>query len=681
MFSEASKGNADSVDVIKSAAKLQDTIVQATSVIKGSTGGAGLDTSSITKSIAQKVLNGEQVNLDDSNQVGELIDLAARTENKAISEDNIKKAAKVIALQNELKEAATSAAASIEEAALEVSRIQSFAQSETRSDLEALADNKTTVEDLEIKYERQNVVGLVSTSTAGPLFGVDARSGTFQFNTATFEVKETGEIVSSLKINRADGNLGAVTLRLTPMAVTATAGSDFTDSSFTVTFGDQELFKTVDLSQWILDDTDTEATETFEIALEIDTANGTDARLGERVVATGTILDDDTVGVFGFARSQVSVDENSLEAPGIVIQRTDGSRGEVKVTIEAVERPRGATQGQDYSLTTTELIFADGVLKRRLTFDVIDDQLLEPNEAFQLNIASVIGEFAGASVGANQSATVTIVSDEVNSAPIISSIEDQIIEEGENLSGVTFTVSDDYTAASQLTVSAASSDDILLRDSAITLTPGAQTGEWILSATPTVDRTGDTTIMVTVRDGVLANSTSFELFVINVNDPPLMSALPATIMAVGQAVTVPLKIIDIDNGISEVFLSPQADNEDYLLQDKIRFVGSGNSWEIIFNENGTATGSALYTLTVTDIDGAQSSQTFRVYFSDPGTIAKQPTINFSIGANNTLILSWEEGYELYESDDLEQGFSPVAGAQTPYVVEMANIRFYILVGK
>jgi len=680
MFSEASKGNADSVDVIKSAAKLQDTIVQATSIIKGSTEGAGLDTSSITKSLAQKVLNGETVNLDDSNQVGELIDSAAKTENKTISADNVKKAASVIAQGNEMKEAATSAATSIEEAALEMSRIQSFAQSETRSDLEALADNKTTVEELDIKYERQNVVGLVSTSTAGPLFGVDARSGTFQFNTTNFKVKENGEVVSDLKINRADGNLGEVTLRLTPKAGTASAGSDFADSSFTVTFGDQELFKTVNLSQWVLDDLDTEASETFELALEIDTTNGTGAKLGEQILATGSILDDDTVGVFQFARTQVSVNENSEETTGVVIERTDGSRGEVKLTIQAIERPQGAVQGQDFDLTMTEVIFADGVLKRRLTFNVIDDQLLESSETFQMNITSVESEFPGASVGANKSTTVQIVSDEINNVPVISSIDDQILEEGENLSGVTFTVSDDYTAASQLTVSAASSDDILLRDSAITLTPGAQTGEWILSATPTVDRTGDTTITVTVRDGVLTNSTSFNLYVINVNDPPQMSELPATIMAVGQAVTVPLTIIDIDNGRGEVFISPQADNEDYLLQDKMRFVGSGNNWEIIFNENGTATGSALYTLTVTDSGGAQSSQTFRVYFSDPGTIVTPPTINFSVGANNTLILSWEEGYELYESTDLRQGFSPVAGAQTPYVVDMVNIRFYMLKG-
>ena len=680
MFSEANKGNTESIGVIKSTAKLQDTIVLGSILIHGGEG-SGLDTSSITQAMVQKVINGEQLNLDDPNSVGQIIDSAAKRSNKQISADYVNKVSSVIALQNELKESTTLSGKSAAQVALEISRIQSFAQSESRSDVESLTAGKTTVDDLDVKYDRENLLGLVSSTAAGPILGIDARAGTFQFNAPQFEVIETGEIISSIKITRSEGNLGKVKVLVTPEQVTALVGQDFIDQKISLTFEDQELFKVVDVGQWILNDALSETSEEMEIILTIENSNAADARIGDQASARGLILDDDSVGAFQFSTPQSSFNENTTSEPSVVVERVNGSRGQVKVTFMVTKLPGGAELGQDFEFSTSEIIFGDGVLKRRLYFTMLDDLLLEPTEHFGLEITSVDGEFSGASIAENKSTLIHILSDEINLPPTISVLDDQVIEEGRALVGVPFFVFDDFTHLVDLRVTGQSSDSTLLKNEDIVLVPGPNIGEWFLSATPILDRAGDTTITIAVYDGQLQSTTSFLLVVNNVNNAPSMSQLPKEITAIGQAVTLPLQISDMDTPIEEVFVSIQANLNANLTQDKIRVTGSGGNWQIVLNENGTAIGTGHYTLTVTDSGGAQTSQNFRVYFSEPGMIPDKPALNFTIGSNNTLILTWEGDWQLFQSNELIADFRPINNAQSPYVINMEESGFFMLKGE
>jgi CSLREA domain-containing protein len=138
--------------------------------------------------------------------------------------------------------------------------------------------------------------------------------GTLQFSAATYTVAENaGPAV--ITITRTGGSAGTASVKIDTSNGTATAGSDYTGVSQTVTFNDGETSKTVNVA--ITDDLLNEPDETVNLTLS--NAGGS-ATLGSPATAVLTIANDDPVGGYiKFSAPNYNVNEGGVAT--ITVQR------------------------------------------------------------------------------------------------------------------------------------------------------------------------------------------------------------------------------------------------------------------------------------------------------------------------------------------------------------------------
>jgi len=113
--------------------------------------------------------------------------------------------------------------------------------------------------------------------------------GTLAFLTSSVEIIE-GAVRLSPEVRRTNGTVGQITVDFDTRAVSATAGSDYVAAAGTLTFADGEFQKTIDID--ILDDTDLEGRETFDLVLSNPTGGATLGTLGSTSIA---IIDDESM--------------------------------------------------------------------------------------------------------------------------------------------------------------------------------------------------------------------------------------------------------------------------------------------------------------------------------------------------------------------------------------------------
>ncbi|MDJ0927463.1 MAG: Calx-beta domain-containing protein [Gammaproteobacteria bacterium] len=133
---------------------------------------------------------------------------------------------------------------------------------------------------------------------AGPVWSMDepfaaAATGTLQFTAAAYSVAEDGW-VATITVSRVGGSAGAATIDYATAAGTATAGSDYTETTGTLNWADGDSAnKSFDIT--IFDNDVVESSETVNVSL----SNPTGASAGAIVDAVLTITDDDTGGGSG----------------------------------------------------------------------------------------------------------------------------------------------------------------------------------------------------------------------------------------------------------------------------------------------------------------------------------------------------------------------------------------------
>ncbi len=239
--------------------------------------------------------------------------------------------------------------------------------------------------------------------------------GALQFSSATYSVSESGGN-AVITISRTGGTAGTTSVQFATSNGTATAGSDYTAVSQTVTFNDGDTSKTVNIP--ITNDLINESSETVNLAISGITGSG---ELGSPLTAVLTIGDDDPIGGYlKFSAATYSVAEGGVAT--ITVQRVGTLTQAVTVDYATADNSVGpqascapapgntlASSRCDYTSAFGQITFAagDGADK---TFTVLigQDSYVEGPESLSLTLANPTN---GASLITPSAATLTINDD------------------------------------------------------------------------------------------------------------------------------------------------------------------------------------------------------------------------------------------------------------------------------
>ncbi|MEQ1548799.1 MAG: Calx-beta domain-containing protein [Chakrabartia sp.] len=432
----------------------------------------------------------------------------------------------------------------------------------------------------------------------------------------TINNDDSAPSLSSLNVTRVEGNSGTstatftislsaasgqtVTVNYATSNGTATAGSDYTAASGTLTFVEGETSKTVAVT--IAGDTVPENDEAFSLTL----SGATNATLATASV-TGTITNDDApVASISVAPSSVVEDG----APNLIYTVTLDQAGVAPITVN-ISSGGTAASGSDYSGGVTSLVFATGVTSQTVTINPTADTGVEANETVILTLASGTGY----SVGAPASATGTISNDDLPTVSLGVSPTSVAEDSG---TGIVFTATLNQPSLSATTIllgtsgAATSGTDYTGASSSIVIAAGLTTGS--ITITPTSDSVVEpdenVTLTVNASAAYVIGAPSNATATITNDDVPTASitVAPASVQEDGAA-----------NLIYTVTLN-QAANAPITV-------------------NVTSSGTAV---SGNDYSGSVSSLTFATGVTSQ-TVTIDPSPDTGVEANETVILTLASG--------------------------------------
>lgn len=230
--------------------------------------------------------------------------------------------------------------------------------------------------------------------------------GNIRFASTNLTVSEAdGTVIVS--VDRVGGSEGAVSVLLSTVGLTATAGLDFNTYSNRLSFEPGQSNRTVEIT--ILNDFLLEGPERFRLGLSQPQG---DATLTHETNAIVTITDNETAaaGKLSFSAATYQVVESNTTV-NVIVRREGGTAGAVGGNIEILESST-ATYEDDYESTpglTMSFTIADGKNASTNVITILDDQLPEGNETIVMRLASLTG---GATFGKIITNTTTILDDE-----------------------------------------------------------------------------------------------------------------------------------------------------------------------------------------------------------------------------------------------------------------------------
>jgi hypothetical protein len=214
-----------------------------------------------------------------------------------------------------------------------------------------------------------------------------------RFSTTNYSVLENAGL-ATLVIQREGSALIPVSVTLKTLDGTATAGSDYTATTVTVSLAAGAVSGTATIP--VLNDAVIDSDETVNVTLD-SPVNGA---LGTPSTAVLTIRNTDSE--FAFAGDK-SFPENAGSA-GVWVTRTGGVV--TPATVRYSTANGSATAGTDYLAASAILNFAVGETSKQVLITLRDDQALEGNEAFTVVLSQPTGD---AVLGTTNTATVTLV--------------------------------------------------------------------------------------------------------------------------------------------------------------------------------------------------------------------------------------------------------------------------------
>ena len=211
--------------------------------------------------------------------------------------------------------------------------------------------------------------------------------------------------------------------------------------------------------------------------------------------------------------------------------------------------------------------------------------------------------------GGQATATVQVTVTDVNDAPTISSITDPSIIENTSTGALSFQVGDLETAANDLVVTATSSNTELVPSGNIVI--GGTAANRTVTITPAPHQLGVTTITLTVTDSAGEIATSVFLLTVVENNAPTISDISNLFVAeTTSSGPIAFTVGDVETAADDLVVTVASSNTTVVPNANIVLGGSGANRTLTVTPAANQVGPTTITVTVTDGNGAQTSDTF-----------------------------------------------------------------------
>ncbi len=318
------------------------------------------------------------------------------------------------------------------------------------------ADNTWVVQDINGSEGTDRLTGIETLVFAdGTLDLSEFGSALPQLDFTDLSVTEgnSGSKLATLPFSLSKAASDTVSVDYTTLDVTATAGSDYTALSGTLSFAPGETRKSLSIS--IAGDTVMEPNETFRLLLS--NPNGLEL---PRTLAIATLVNDDKPKI---AIANASIREGNSGNTQVQVLVSLSAPATDPVTVQYSTLDFTALANSDYLPAQGTLSFSKGELSKPLTLNIKGDTAMEPDEVFNVVLSNPVGASIDDRAGL---ASITLTDDDSASseppAPVVLptlSISGTRVNEGR--SGVTsasLTVSLSVAASQIVTVNYTSQD-------------------------------------------------------------------------------------------------------------------------------------------------------------------------------------------------------------------------------
>jgi hypothetical protein len=384
-------------------------------------------------------------------------------------------------------------------------------------------------------------------------------------------------------------------------------------------------------------------------------------------VSDGQLSDSDTFTVTVNGTSSGNTAPTINVASSITIA-PDGSSGEIPVTIGDAETSADSltlTRASDNGALApgSRVVLGGSGANRTLT--------ITPNEG-ETGTATITLTVSDGALETTSDILLTVTNAApTNTAPTISNIFSRTITEDASTGDIAFTVGDAESAPASLVATASSSNTALVPNGNIVL--GGSGGTRTLAMTPQANQSGSTTITVTVSDGALTATDTFQLTVSAVNDAPTISNLGNQTVAQGTATSaLPFTVGDVETAAASLTVSATSSNGTLVPSSGIVFGGSGASRTVTVTPAASQSGNATITVTVSDGSGSASDSFVLTVNAASGNAA--PTVT-NID-NQTTALGGQVGpiaFSVADSESNASGLTVTATSSNQALVPNANI--------
>ena len=344
-----------------------------------------------------------------------------------------------------------------------------------------------------------------------------------------------------------------------------------------------------------------------------------------------TINEDTSTGPIAFTVSDA-------ETPGSLVLSAASSNPSLVPTANVTI---GGT-GTNRTLTVTPALDQSGTATITVS---VSDGSLSTTGTFQLTVASI------------------------NDGPTITSIANSTTVEDTATPPISFTIGDAETSAASLTLSGTSSNPTLVPNGNIVF--GGSGADRTVRVTPAANQFGTASVNVSVSDGSLSATRTFQLTVASSNDPPTVASI-ANSTTVEDTATPPISftIGDVETPPTSLTLSGTSSDPALVPNGNIVFGGSGANRTVrvtpAANQFGTSSISVLVS------DGAMSStRTFQLTVASSNDAPTMAALLPATAVPNTLTAL--QPVVIADIDTAASGLVVTATSSDTNVLPNANI--------